>query len=1820
MGMKKKVVWLYYDGDTILGISNHGDLRYKYYHEDTDVIDDSPVYTGANSVFWNNLRDSMYDERATMYKNLRSNSNNKFSYDYIEGLFEDHQSKWPEALFNEDAYTKYIVPLRDLNNASYLTMVQGDKSVQRKNFLYKRFKLKDSLYGANLDPLDAIIFRANFTGIENPSMSIKPYITMYLWGRFGQTYMHSEDRVTAETAGTIYLPSGGGASDADYYIFNASLLLDVGDLSVLHPTTCDFSSAIRLRRLKLGDENTANNALSALSIGNCVMLEELDIQNCPNLRTVIDASKCINLETALCQGSQISILSLPNGGKVKTVKLPGTITFLSILNQKKLQTLVVDGYTNLARLQLENNSSAIDPIALIQTNYSSFISGCAIRIAGFNKQMASVQAVSDFYDILDNFRGLNSNGEVIHIYDIGGNEIVEASKPQMFGTFYINDDITGDEYNSLHDRYNNIEIDANSITSTVTYKDYNGAILGTEVVDKDGTATATGITPTYEYSNQYGTFRVIGWSADQNAIAADANALNSIRGDRTLFAIYTSTSTNYHIMYYNYDGTELLDEEYVAVGSTPYKYNTINTDRDADNSGIYTFSGWSETVNGMVSSDWMNNVSSDLTLYAVYTTTAKYALIFYGEDGTTILDRQYLTAGTSCVYGGSSSALTKADSIQNHCYYTFAGWATTLGGAVVHPSGSAIGGMPANNLDLYISFTATNYYRVEYCKYNETTAAKTVYIRPGTNATYMPQDGDADFGLWYRANEQVGGATYTYTFAGWSTTQGGTASTAWMTSISGDVKVWAAYTQSQIYTITFKNYDGTSTYETQTVVDGAICTYSGNITPAKESSGSLTYTFAGWNTAVNNGGTRVDFTQAIHSDMTVYAAFTSNKVVTLYYYDFNNTTLIASVQIESGEPYTRYSQEVAHPNAASTNDQNIYTFAGWYSASGHTTTVDETFAADANIDPDVIDGDTVNVYAAYYISGTKLALCYYNYNGTVLETQYLTSGSNGSYEMRVSDRTYEDNAGEHSFLGWNTNQSATVADANATNNITEDTDVYAIFEITTPKYTLLFYDDGVLKDTQHLYAGDAVAYKGSTLSRTNTIYDVYTFLGWNSDSTATVQDANALANMGNADRTLYAIWGHEEYYSVTYCKYNTDVDPYATNVIVLKDSSLSTAYTNNGGTAPTRAEDNEGIYTFVGWNVSQEQTTTTPDATAFAQADGRNLKVYAAFSKVAKYAITRKSQDGQSNLGIDYIAQGTTNYVPETPTMASDGTYQYTFDHWSLTQHGAATTAYTNITGALTLYAVFARNITITYKDFDGTTTLETQNISAVYNGTNYVGSGTYSGTPAKGENYTFKGWSTTQGTITTNQSTTFTQDEDISVNTTVYAAYYYSAPTYSVTWLFYSGNQVVVNNVIEGSYVTYTGQYPDRTNENLSFARWSPNPATTAITSNTTFTAQWYDTRDAVITYLSRTIPAYTSASAVALDNYAFADCTALETVAAPITSLGTNTFDGCTALASVDCTSTSDTLTFGNASVFNGCSNLETLILRSTTMCTLSNSSVFNGTKIGRRKGAIYVPTELVNAYKAASNWCNYIIADLNDYPLATYDTLTTKSLSDIISDAQSYENGNSHALDDYEPGDTKTITVGGVDYTMRIVGIAEDTISNSTSKAGLSIIFDELLNTTYQMNSSNITTDGWGACALRTTLNDENGSIFTSLPAELQSAIVQVKKPYYDVTSSSTLVSNDKLWIPSLAEFGFVSTGSYHTESTEAVDNASYVAAFGNTNLTTNSKAQYIKYRGNSATYWWLRSAYSANVFCNVNLGGNASSGNADYSRGVALGFCI
>lgn len=106
-------------------------------------------------------------------------------------------------------------------------------------------------------------------------------------------------------------------------------------------------------------------------------------------------------------------------------------------------------------------------------------------------------------------------------------------------------------------------------------------------------------------------------------------------------------------------------------------------------------------------------------------------------------------------------------------------------------------------------------------------------------------------------------------------------------------------------------------------------------------------------------------------------------------------------------------------------------------------------------------------------------------------------------------------------------------------------------------------------------------------------------------------------------------------------------------------------------------------------------------------------------------------------------------------------------------------------------------------------------------------------------------------------------------------------------------------------------------------------------------------------------------------VENNAFAGCSKLVSVYLPLVEVfGGSVFMGDTSLETVDFPK----LDVIWERVFSGCTALKTVILRLNRVSQLKAADVFNNTPIENGTGYIYVPDDLVEKYKAATNWSTY------------------------------------------------------------------------------------------------------------------------------------------------------------------------------------------------------------------------------------------------------
>ena len=432
---------LFYDADSSCGTDNKGNLSFDYYLEDIDYTEaGDPVYNGQNSVLWKNLRQTRYDEIMAMYQSFRTGD--QISYETVNAIFENHQSKWPEAIFNEDMYIKCLEPLIKDGDGLYLPMLQGKKEMWMKWWLYNRFRYLDSKYVTGTSMENRITIRAH----QKANVWLKSYVNMY-----GHVYFnaaHVEHRMERNKEYEFQWPASG-AEDPVIGINDADLLTSLGDLSPLMVELIDVSGAPHITELKVGDgaEDYRNYSLNSITLGNNILLRKLDLRNCVNLKQSVNASGCTNIEEVYCEGTSITSVSLPNGGILKKLHLPGTITNLTLLNQRVLEDFSVADYGNVTTLRVENS-----PVVPALEILSSMPANARVRIIGFHIEAEKGDVVQTFLRKLDSMRGLDENGNNVDKAQVSGSIHVGLITPGQLSII----NAAKEEYPSLHITYDEV--------------------------------------------------------------------------------------------------------------------------------------------------------------------------------------------------------------------------------------------------------------------------------------------------------------------------------------------------------------------------------------------------------------------------------------------------------------------------------------------------------------------------------------------------------------------------------------------------------------------------------------------------------------------------------------------------------------------------------------------------------------------------------------------------------------------------------------------------------------------------------------------------------------------------------------------------------------------------------------------------------------------------------------------------------------------------------------------------------------------------------------------------------------------------------------------------------------------------------------------------------------------------------------------------------------------------------------------------------------------------------------------------------------------
>ena len=178
------------------------------------------------------------------------------------------------------------------------------------------------------------------------------------------------------------------------------------------------------------------------------------------------------------------------------------------------------------------------------------------------------------------------------------------------------------------------------------------------------------------------------------------------------------------------------------------------------------------------------------------------------------------------------------------------------------------------------------------------------------------------------------------------------------------------------------------------------------------------------------------------------------------------------------------------------------------------------------------------------------------------------------------------------------------------------------------------------------------------------------------------------------------------------------------------------------------------------------------------------------------------------------------------------------------------------------------------------------------------------------------------------------------------------------------------------------------------------------------------------------------------------------------------------------------------------------------------------------------------------------------------------------------------------------------------MRISNMSECTSGETSETAcGFVIEFADII-TRQKFNSSNTNVGGWKDSEIRTYIN---GTIFNSLPSELQNIVAATKviSGHGNTSGETNFETQDKLYLLSSEEIYEDFTSSENAQYDSTTGTSRQLDYYQKSNVSTNDYLNAIKKFNGVADYWWLRSIDSHVSGYALGIGGGGNwYGNSMY----------
>jgi uncharacterized protein (TIGR02145 family)/uncharacterized repeat protein (TIGR02543 family) len=500
-----------------------------------------------------------------------------------------------------------------------------------------------------------------------------------------------------------------------------------------------------------------------------------------------------------------------------------------------------------------------------------------------------------------------------------------------------------------------------------------------------------------------------------------------------------------------------------------------------------TFAGWNSkadgTGTGYLPGATFSIGTSNMTLYAIWKIQPTLS-ITYSDSGKTggnaPRDTNKYATGDSIVVLGNSGNLVKVG-------FSFAGWNTNADGSGTDYNVGSKFVMSTTSIAFYVKWTTNPTYTL-------------VYHKNGADSGSAPEAGSYEAGAFVTVLDNVGKLKKTgYDFGGWNTRANGGG-----TSYAAGATFTKAAVNDTLYVL-WKNYSYIIIFDGQqatTPPDPARKTVASPATtidalPARPE--KIGFSFGGWFTAVNGGGTEFTVTTPITSNDTVYAKWIA-ATYTIFFNDQDATTHVSPTSKPITTPETTIGSLPTEPKKTG------YVFGGWFTEINGGGT---EFTATAT----VLASDTV--YAKWNS---------YTYTVTYDSRSIVANTTKEVKSPKTSVETLPaPTANGYRFDGWYTDINGGGSPFLATTLVTDNTTVYAKW---TPVFTVTYNANGgtgtVPIDSNKYTNGSTVwVLSGSTINKTN-----YSFGGWNTqaDTLGASYLSGQTITMGSTNVNLYAKW------------------------------------------------------------------------------------------------------------------------------------------------------------------------------------------------------------------------------------------------------------------------------------------------------------------------------------------------------------------------------------------------------------------------------------------------------------------------------------------------------------------------------------------------------------------------------------------------------------------------------------------------------------------------------------------------------------------------